>query len=178
MFPKHSEKIFAKPKSFNQFHSHCLSCEIAFGCLIHTLTLLCTRILASVCISLIWAWINLSSLQLNSFRITSSSLGNEICSTEPTWFQKWFCMFSRFLNASFSEWAVIIIVGNALETEWYQLCGLQKIPNLTFSCAKRPFIFLLMMLNAFITVAMAWAIFFGARTIRSRHYVENLKHSI
>jgi hypothetical protein len=53
-----------------------------------------------------------------------------------------------------------------------------KIPNLTFSCAKRPFTLLLMMLDAFFTVAMVQAVLFRARTIRSRHYVENLKHSI
>jgi hypothetical protein len=32
-----------------------------------------------------------------------------------------------------------------------------------------------MILNAFFTVAMAWAVLFGARTIRSRHHVENLR---
>ncbi len=42
-----------KPKAFNQFHGRYLACEMAFGFLIHTLTRLCTLILASVCISLI-----------------------------------------------------------------------------------------------------------------------------
>ena len=55
-----------------------------FGCLIHTLTLLSTLILASVCIRLICDWIDRSSLQLNSFLIASSNMGNEICSLEPT----------------------------------------------------------------------------------------------
>ena len=61
---------------------------LVFGLLIHTLTLLSILIFASVCIKLIWARMNLSSVQLKSFLMVSSSRGKEICSLEPTWFQK------------------------------------------------------------------------------------------
>ena len=78
-------------------------CLLLFGFFIHTFTLLCTLILASVCINLICAWIILSFLQLNSFVIAVSNIGNEMCSREPTWFQKWHCIFSLFILASMSK---------------------------------------------------------------------------
>ena len=84
------------------------SCEsYVCGCLIQTLTLLSILILASVCIILVCAWINLSFLQLNSFSTAFFSLGNEMCSKAPTSFQKCFWTFSLFFK--FSRFELLIM---------------------------------------------------------------------
>jgi hypothetical protein len=56
--------------------------------------------------------------------------------------------------------------------------GSKNSKCLNFSRTKRPFILLLVMLDAFFTVAVTWTVTFRARTIRSRHYEENRKQAI
>jgi hypothetical protein len=55
--------------------------------------------------------------------MASSSLGSEICSTAPTWFQKRFCIFSLFLRASASEREVnlgyLAQYGNSFFALWW-----------------------------------------------------------
>ena len=134
MFPKHlTEKFVVRPKSSNQFHRCWLASEIDvwlfnphFNFALNSYSCLCLH-------QLDLRSINLSSLQLNSFLMASSSLGSEICSTEPTMLQKCSCIFSLFLSASMSERLVILIVERGFTNR-----GISTLCFILFSLRKTP----------------------------------------